>query len=104
MCLCSSNISSSKNVKPGIIAIPAYGVVNDNIGALLALAWCQNPVKVQQAFKAATGMDISSNELIILAKAHQNGNDIKKYNVNFLDVLKGIKFTQAERDKATCTI
>lgn len=104
MCLCTANITSKNNVRPGITAIPAQGVVNDNIASLLALAWCQNPEKVKEAFKSKTGLEISSGELIVLAKAHQSGSDIKKYNINFLDILKGIDFTQAERDKAVCTI
>ena len=105
MCFaCSANISRSNNVPAGVTAIPVVGILNDNIGSLLALAWCQNSDKVKAAFKAKTGLTISQSELAVLAKAHSSGNDLKLYGVNFLDVLSGIKFTQSERDKATCTI
>jgi len=104
MCICTANIASKNNVKQGVKAIPASGVVNDNIASLLALAWCQNEDKVKAAFREKAGMEISSKDLITLAKAHQSENDKKNFNVNFMDILKGINFTQAERDKATCTI
>lgn len=102
MCFC--NIASKNKVKPGITPIPASGVANEDFGALLALAWCQNSEKVQKAFKSRTGMDINSEDLIVLVQANSKGADIEKYKVNFKDIVKGIKFTQEERNKAVCTI
>lgn len=102
--MCSCSIASKNNVKPGIVGIPASGIVNEDIGSMLALAWCQNSEKVQKAFKDRIGMDVNSSELIILAQANRTGADVQKYNVSFKDIVKGIKFTQEERNKAVCTI
>ena len=102
MCGCSAKIVSAKDLQSGVIGIPLNAVMNDDFPALLSWAWCINSVKVQEAFKSKAGLEISESEFPMIAKIHQNGNDVKGYKVNFLDVVNKINFTQAERDNASC--
>lgn len=104
MCGCSVKIGSAKDVKPGVSGIPLNGVLNDSFPALLSWGFCINPDKVKAAFKAKAGLDIADGDLLTLVKAHQLGNDLKVHKVNFLDVIRNVQFTQAERDTASCKV
>lgn len=101
---CSVKIGEAKDLTPDVAGIALNGVMNDNLASIITWAWCINEDKVKAAFKSAAGLDVSDNDLITLSRAHQLGNDVKVYKVNFLDVVKGIKFTQVERDNASCKV
>lgn len=102
MCLC--NISDANNVPNGIIGIPLKGIINDDFNVNLTYAWCLNSDKVIAAFKAATGLDITIEDMPTLIKARNNANDLKLYNVNFNDIVKNIFFTDAEKRNASCLV
>lgn len=104
MCGCSVKIGSAKDVKPGVSGIPLDGVMKDSFPALLSWGFCINPDKVKAAFKEKAGLDISDDDLITLVRANQLKNDVKVYKVNFLDIIRNVKFTQAERDNASCKV
>ena len=99
---CSNKIVHKANLQPGTVGIPLDAVMNDNFSALLPWAYCINPAKVKDAFKSKTGLDISESELVSIAKIHNNGNDVKGYSINFLNLLNDINFTHAERANASC--
>lgn len=104
MCRCSLSVTDANNIPEDVTGIPLNGVMQENFAALLSWAWCINPDKVVAAFKAATGMEISSDDLLSLAKVHANGNDVKQYNVNFNKVIMGIPFTPDEYKKSECKV
>lgn len=99
---CGVKVIQVADLQPGVVGIPLNGVMNDNFASLLSWAWCINQNKVKAIFKAKAGLEISESELPQIAKIHNNGNDVKGYNVNFLDIINGIYFTQAERNNASC--
>lgn len=99
---CGYKVVQTSHLQPGVVGIPLNGVMNDNFASLLSWAYCINPDKVKFAFKSSTGLDISESEFANLAKIHANGNDVKGYGVNFLNVINGISFTHAERSNASC--
>lgn len=104
MCSCSYTIGSKSDVIDGMVGIPLNGVRNNDFYTSLAMAWCQNPDKVKAAFKAQAGLDIDADDFPTLAKGHTSGNDVKVYKVDFMQLIRGINFTQAERDNASCKI
>lgn len=104
MCSCSIKTGSKIDLKPGMVGISMDGVMNDNFASLLSWAWCINPEKVKAAIKSAAGLDISDDNLVTIVKAHQLGNDVKVFKVNFLKTIKGINFTQDEIDKSSCKV
>lgn len=105
MCSCNVKIGSKSDVIPGKVAgIPLKGVMKSDFFTLLAWANCINPQKVKDAFKAKAGLDITENDFPRLVKAHVAGADIAVHNVSFLDIVKGISFTQAERNKPSCEV
>ena len=101
---CRVKIGQASDITPDVSGIPLNGVMNDNLASILSWAFCINEDKVKQAFKSAAGLDISEDDILTLAVANQNGSDVKVHNVNFVDIVKGIRFTQAERETASCKV
>lgn len=103
MCMaCGIKVVSKSDLKAGVVGIPLNSIMADNFPSLLTWAWCINSNKVIAAFKSKTGLDISDSDFGTLATAHQNKNDVKVHGVNFLDLIKSISFTHAERSNASC--
>lgn len=105
MCGCSANF---KVGNPGEIGYSEFAplnlLLNNDPYTLLDFAWCINPQKVKDAFKPY-GLEIKSKDDIkTVAMAASNGNDQKAYNVNFMNVIKSIDFTQPEWQNASCQI
>lgn len=101
---CGVKIVAESNLGPGVYGVPLKAVMKDNFAALLMWGWCINENKVKDQFKAQAGLDISDSNLENIIKAHELGNDLKGYNVNFADVLRSVRFSQVERDNATCKV
>lgn len=104
MCSCNLPIVEEGEVPADVAGIPISAVMKESFYALISWAWCINPQKVKDAFKAKTGMDIEQKNLVTLVKANLLGNDIKKYRINFKDIVTGIRFTDAEYKKSECSV
>lgn len=101
---CQIKIGQAADVQAGVAGISLNGVMNESFSSLLAWAWCINEEKVKAAFKSAAAMDIDDSDLPVLIKANIQGTDVKIHKVNFKDLVKRIRFTQAERDNASCKV
>lgn len=101
---CNIKIGETSELIFGVSGIPLKGVMNDSFASLLPWAWCINEDKVKAAFKDQAGLDITETDMVTLVKANLSGNDVKVHRVNFKDLIKGIRFTQEERDNASCKI
>lgn len=105
MCGCSAKFKIGSAGTTGFSQFVAIQpLLNNNPLVTFDFAWCINPDKVKAAFKPY-GLDITGmQDLQALAAAAGNGNDIKMYNVSFMNVVTGINFTQAEYENASCQI
>lgn len=104
MCACTLPVVEEGNVPADVAGLPMSAIMKDSFYVLLTWAWCINEQKVKAAFKAKTGLDIEQKNLVTLVKANMLGNDIKKYRVNFKDIVTGIRFTNEEYQKSECKV
>lgn len=102
MCDCQIPIGDLKSISAGTTGIPLQGVMNNDMKALIVWAWCINQNKVKQAFKDAINEDITESSLPDIIKVHNDGNDVKQYKINFYHLVRSIKFTPDEINKASC--
>lgn len=111
MCGCKFKAGSAESLKDMAVVLDANDVAAYRTKDIMLCIYSASPSKFQAAYSGImingsklSDEIVSGQEVIYLAKLHDQGMDKKQFNVDFLKIAQGIKHNQAELDAASCTI